>query len=412
MRNEDSIEAPRGLGRLDGAEHEAGGTAVVSFYRFVRLDALDDLRCWIAGLADAAQLRGTVLLAEEGINATLCGTSDALAQFVAALEVDERFADMPLKYSKAAVGNPVFYRLKVRVKPEIVTFGPPGIDVENRTGEHVDARRWNELLDDPEVALVDVRNHYEIGVGAFPGAIDPGIEHFRDFPDFARTHLDPKNQPKVAMYCTGGIRCEKAAAWLLNEGHAQVFQLDGGILRYLETAPEDDIRWQGECFVFDQRVSVDAELGQGTFQLCFACRAPLSADELASPRYRRGIHCPHCFDEQTEQQRAGLEMRQKQVELAEARGSGISGVRASSNTRARSFQPGVPGRRRTRNSNRGSKKSWVAVFPFRRVKAHYRPPRTEGRRCGKPEGEHRHPTRGEVVDFLRRRLRVHRARRR
>ena len=307
--------------RKRGTNSETGGLTVASFYRFVALDALDELQSRVAGLARSLQLRGTVLLAEEGINATLCGSREGLGAFISAFQTDRRFSDLPVKYSQSAVGNPVFYRLKVRIKPEIVTFGQTGMDPDAGSGEPVDARHWNELLDDPSVALVDVRNRYEVGVGAFPGAIDPNIEHFRDFPEFARAHLDPQSQPRVAMYCTGGIRCEKAAAWLLAEGFEQVFQLDGGILRYLESVPEQENRWQGECFVFDQRVTVDAGLAQGAYQQCFACRAPLSAQELASLHYRQGVHCPHCFHSQSDDRRAGLEMRQKQVELAAKRGA-------------------------------------------------------------------------------------------
>ena len=294
---------------------------VASFYRFVRLNDLHDLQCRIAGLAQSLQLKGTVLLAEEGINATLCGDGARLKAFVGALQEDERFDGLPVKYSAAAGDDPVFYRLKVRVKPEIVTFGQPGIDAGAYRGKPVDARRWNELLDDDGVAVVDARNSYEIGIGAFPGAIDPGIANFRDFPKFANKRLDPEREPRIAMYCTGGIRCEKASAWLLNAGFDEVYQLDGGILRYLETVPAGENRWRGECFVFDQRVSVDGELGQGTYRQCFACRAPLSASDMASPHYRQGVHCPNCVDELTDEKRACLEERQKQVTLAEARGA-------------------------------------------------------------------------------------------
>ncbi len=293
---------------------------VATFYRFVPLDGLEELRGRIARLAESLCLKGTVLLAEEGINATLSGARDCLEAFAGELEKDARFRGLPVKYSAAAVDNPVFYRLKVRVRPEILSFGQEGLDVSERTGKHVDARRWNELLDDPDVTVVDVRNGYEIGMGAFPGAVDPDIEHFKDFPGFARRELEPDTNPRVAMYCTGGIRCEKASAWLLNAGCREVYQLDGGILRYLETVPAEDNRWQGECFVFDQRVSVDAALDQGTYRQCFACRAPLSALDLESPRYRQGVHCPHCHDDLGGCRREGLEERQRQVELAEARG--------------------------------------------------------------------------------------------
>ena len=293
---------------------------VGTFYKFVGLDRLDDLRQQVYDLARSLALKGTVLLAGEGINATLCGARDSLQAFVAALEADTGLGRLAVKYSDADAGNPVFYRLKVLVKPEIVSFGQPGVDAVDNAGEPVDARRWNALLDDPRVAVVDVRNSYETGVGAFPGAIDPGITHFRDFPAFASTQLDPENQPRVAMYCTGGIRCEKASAWLLEAGFEEVYQLDGGILRYLETVPEGENRWRGECFVFDQRVTVDTDLHQGSYRQCFACRAPLSASDLASPKYRQGVHCPHCHDDLDEERLAGLEERQRQVELAEARG--------------------------------------------------------------------------------------------
>ena len=294
---------------------------VATFYRFVHLDGLEELRSRIALLAESLRLKGTVLLAEEGVNATLSGPRDLLEAFVGELERDARFRCLPVKYSAAASGNPVFHRLKVRMRQEILTFGEEGVDVAVRTGEHVDARRWNALLDDPGVTVVDVRNSYEIGLGAFPGAIDPDIGHFRDFPGFARRGLNPDSNPRVAMYCTGGIRCEKASAWLLNAGCREVYQLDGGILRYLETVPEEENRWQGECFVFDQRVSVDAALGQGSYKQCFACRAPLSESDLESPHYRQGVHCPRCHGDLDGARRAGLEERRRQVELAEARGN-------------------------------------------------------------------------------------------
>lgn len=293
---------------------------VAAFYKFVRLDGLHGLQNQVRRLAESLQLKGTVLLAGEGINATLCGARDRLRAFVAALEADTGLGRLAAKYSDAAADNPVFFRLKVLIKPEIVSFGQPGVDAGEHAGEHVDARRWNALLDDPGVAVVDVRNSYEIGVGAFAGAMDPGITHFRDFPAFADSQLDPKKQTRVAMYCTGGIRCEKASAWLLEAGFEEVYQLDGGILRYLETVPDGENRWRGECFVFDQRVTVDADLRQGSYRQCFACRTPLSASDLASPRYRQGVHCPHCADDLDEQRLAGLEERQRQVGLAEARG--------------------------------------------------------------------------------------------
>ena len=316
---------------------------VVTFYKFVRLSGLGELRRRIAALAESLDLKGTVLLAEEGINATLCGKREQVQALVAALEAQMGCGRLPAKYSTAADGNPVFYRLKVRIKPEIVSFGQPGIGFAQPgegtgapVGQRVDAEHWNALLDDAEVTVVDVRNSYEVGIGAFPGAIDPGLGHFRDFPAFARRHLDAELQPRVAMYCTGGIRCEKASAWLLREGFKEVFQLDGGILRYLEAVPPTQNRWRGECFVFDQRVSVDAGLDQGTYRLCFACRAPLSASDLESSRYRQGVHCPRCVDDLARTRRAGLEERQRQVALAEARGVRHIGGAGAPNAPSRS----------------------------------------------------------------------------
>ncbi len=293
---------------------------VATFYKFVGLQGLDRLRERVHSLAAAFALKGTVLLAGEGINATLCGTHGRLRKFVAALEGETPVGRLRVNYSNAAADNPVFHRLKVRVKPEIVRFGQPGIGAAATTGQHVDARRWNRLLDDAGVTVVDVRNRYEVDVGAFPGAIDPGIGHFRDFPGFAREQLDAERQPRIAMYCTGGVRCEKASAWLLNAGFEAVYQLDGGILRYLETVPAAQNRWRGECFVFDQRVSVDAKLCEGTYRQCFACRAPLAAADLASPHYRPGVQCPRCAHRLTGARRASLEERQRQVGLAAARG--------------------------------------------------------------------------------------------
>jgi UPF0176 protein len=199
-------------------------------------------------------LKGTILLAAEGINATLAGARTALTQFHAELTADARFAGMPHRWSQAEPGNPVFGKLKVRIKAEIVALGQPQVDPARRTGTHVDAATWNTLLEDREVVVIDTRNRYEVGHGTFPGAINPGTRSFRQFPEFVREHLDPRRHRRVAMFCTGGIRCEKASAWMLEQGFETVYQLDGGVLGYLATATDN--RWQGECFVFDQRETV------------------------------------------------------------------------------------------------------------------------------------------------------------
>jgi UPF0176 protein len=294
--------------------------AVMTFYRFVRLTELPELQAALTERATALGLKGTILLAEEGINATVAGEQPALESFRDELRARPSFAAMRFRFSRAQAGNPVFYRLKVRIKPEIVRLDQPGVDPARRTGEHVDPRRWNELLDDPEVLVLDTRNSYEIGIGTFPGALDPGTRSFRQLPAFVERHLDPTRHRRIAMFCTGGIRCEKASAWLLEQGFETVYQLDGGILSYLETVRPEENRWQGECFVFDQRVSVDEQLGEGSFEQCYACRRPLSAADLASPDYRVGVSCPHCVHEQSERQRQAFRERRRQVELAAARG--------------------------------------------------------------------------------------------
>jgi len=295
-------------------------SAVMTFYRFVVLNDLESLRGSLFDSAAGLALKGTVLLAEEGINGTLTGEPAALEAFRQILVSQDAFADMAFKRSTASPDNPVFYRLKVRIKPEIVSFRQPGLDPARRTGQHVDAGRWNQLLDDPDVLVIDTRNSYEIDIGTFPGAVNPQTRSFREFPDYVRQHMDPERHPRVAMFCTGGIRCEKATAFMLEQGFDSVYQLDGGILGYLETVTAQENRWQGECFVFDQRVSVDAALAEGGYQQCYACRRPLSDEDLVSSEYREGISCPHCVHEQSPAQRAGFAERGHQVRLAEARG--------------------------------------------------------------------------------------------
>lgn len=295
-------------------------SAVMTFYRFVKLSSLDALRQALQDRAAELGLKGTVLLAEEGINGTLAGERDALEAFHGYLKTRPELAHMPCKFSSASADNPVFHRLKVRIKPEIVSFGQPALDPSRRTGEHVDAARWNALLDDPDVLVIDTRNHYEIGIGTFPGAVDPQTQSFREFPGYVQAHVDPRRHRRVAMFCTGGIRCEKASAFMLERGFEAVYQLDGGILKYLETVSPDDNRWRGECFVFDQRVSVDASLDEGGYRQCYACRRPLSDADLASSDYEEGVSCPHCIHELTPEQHAAFVERRRQVLLAEARG--------------------------------------------------------------------------------------------
>lgn len=294
--------------------------AVCTFYKFVRLSGLPELQASVQRAGEILDLRGTVLLADEGINGTVTGALEALQSFMVELKLHPAFADLPFKFSTATADNEVFYRLKVRIKREIVALGLPSVDPSLRTGEHVSAQRWNELLDDPDVLVVDTRNRYECAVGSFPGAVQPDTRSFREFPAFVEAQLDPARHRAVAMFCTGGIRCEKASAYMLDQGFEHVYQLDGGILKYFETVEPTANRWQGECFVFDQRVSVNDTLTEGEFAQCFACRRPLSAADQQHPDYEIGVCCPHCLGERSESDRAGFRERQKQMTLAEQRG--------------------------------------------------------------------------------------------
>ena len=293
---------------------------VCTFYRFVRIENPEEVRLQLLAEGELQGLRGTVLLGVEGINSTLCGERESLERFLDAVRRIPGLSDLIAKFSRAASGNQVFHRLKVRVRQEIVTLGVPGVDPSSRTGEHVSAEQWNGLLDDPGVVVIDTRNRYECGIGTFPGALQPETDSFREFPEWVKNRLDPQKHPRIAMFCTGGIRCEKASAYLLEAGFPQVYQLDGGILRYLEAVAPENNRWEGECFVFDQRVSVDPSLGEGEFSQCFACRRPISAAEREHPDYQEGISCPHCVGTFTEEQLAAFAERRRQVVLAERRG--------------------------------------------------------------------------------------------
>jgi len=291
---------------------------VATFYRFVRIEDPHALATSLRARCTELDLAGTIVLAHEGINATLAGLPDALERFVAALRADRRFADVAVRYSRGAGDEPVFYRLKVGVRRELIAMHRADVDPAARTGEHVGAAEWNRLLDDPDVTVIDARNAYEIELGSFPGAVDPATRSFREFPAFADT-LDPTTHPRVAMFCTGGIRCEKASAYLLARGFESVYQLDGGILNYIDTVGADN-RFVGECFVFDRRVALDDSLDRGAYRVCHACRHALSEGDVQSPSFVVDVSCPHCIGRQTEQQRASFAERARQAKLAAARG--------------------------------------------------------------------------------------------
>lgn len=290
---------------------------VAALYKFVTLDDYVQLREPLLQTLLAHDVKGTLLLAEEGINGTVSGSREGIDAVLAWLRADARLVDIDHKESYCA--EQPFYRTKVKLKKEIVTLGVPGVDPNRRVGTYVEPRDWNALVDDPEVLVIDTRNDYEVGIGSFKGAIDPQTKSFRDFPAYVREHFDPARHRKVAMFCTGGIRCEKASSFMLQEGFPEVFHLKGGILKYLEEVPAAESRWEGECFVFDNRVTVTHDLAEGVYDQCHACRTPVSPEDMQSAHYSPGISCPHCWDSLSEKTRAGARERQKQIELARLR---------------------------------------------------------------------------------------------
>jgi len=292
---------------------------VVSFYRFLDLEDPQTFRDGLQTICDEQGLLGTILVAPEGFNGTVAGSAeDVLSAFNWIRERNDIEGELDARWTDA--DEAPFRRMRVKIKKEIVTLGRPDILPHKRTGAHVDTKRWNELLADPNVLVVDTRNHYEIEVGTFPGAMDPGNDSFREFPEYAKELAESSTDRPLAMFCTGGIRCEKATALMLELGFDEVYHLQGGILNYLSEVADDDNRWQGECFVFDTRVAVDRDLAEGGYVQCHACRRPLSSEELRSPDYREGVSCPQCINEADEDRRARLEERRKQVALAAQRG--------------------------------------------------------------------------------------------
>ncbi len=299
--------------------------AVAAFYQFAPMADCGAVATLVDAACRSGGVRGTVLVAPEGINGTIAGPAAGIA---AALEAVRRLpgcADVRIKHATAA-GMP-FHRLKVRIKAEIVTMGEPGID-PLAAGRHVDPADWNALIAEPGTLLIDTRNSYEVAVGSFAGAIDPGTRSFAEFPAWVRARRDALiAAPRVAMFCTGGIRCEKASALLMAEGIEAVFHLRGGVLDYLAAIPAEDSRWQGECFVFDERVAVGQGLAAGSHVLCRACRMPVSEAGRASPQYVEGVSCAACHDTRGEGQRAGYAERHRQARLAQARGIEHIGAR-------------------------------------------------------------------------------------
>ena len=297
---------------------QSAPVVVAALYRFVRLEDYVELREPLLDFCQAHGIFGTLLLAREGINGTVAGPRSGIDALMAHLRADHRLAELDWKESYSETVP--FLRMKVKLKREIVTMGVPEVDPNDVVGTYVKPTDWNGLIDDPEVVVIDTRNDYEVGIGTFRNAVTPETTTFSEFPQWVAENLDPKVNKKVAMFCTGGIRCEKASSFMLSQGFENVYHLQGGILQYLEDVAPEETRWEGECFVFDNRVAVDHQLEKGQYEQCYACRHPITPEDMTSEHYQKGVSCPRCIDLHTHDQTARFRERQKQVDLAQARG--------------------------------------------------------------------------------------------
>ena len=293
-------------------------TVVCAMYKFVILDDYKEIRQALLDVLNEKNIRGTLLLANEGINGTVAGSRQSIDDLLSWFNNDPRLAD--IDYKESYTNTSPFKRTKVKLKKEIVTMGVEGIDPKHVVGAYLDPKEWDELLDDPDVILIDTRNDYEYQVGTFKNAINPKTDTFRQFPEYVKKHFDPKKHKKIAMFCTGGIRCEKSTAYMKKIGFEEVYHLKGGILKYLEETAEEKTKWKGECFVFDDRVTVNHQLEKGNYDQCHACRFPITEEDKASQYYQRGVSCPHCHDKHSREQKARFAEREKQMQLAKARG--------------------------------------------------------------------------------------------
>ncbi len=291
---------------------------VCALYKFIRLSDFQDMREPLRKTMLKHGVKGTLLLAEEGINGTVAGSREGIDKLLDWLKADPRLAE--LEHKESLSDEMPFYRTSVKLKKEIVTMGVEGIDPNKVVGTYVKPKDWNDLISSPDVVLIDTRNDYEVEIGTFKNAVDPKTETFREFPEYVKNHLDPKKHKKVAMFCTGGIRCEKSTAYLKEQGFDEVYHLQGGILKYLEEVPPEESMWEGDCFVFDNRVAVDHNLQAGKYDQCHACRLPLTEEDKQNPKYERGVSCHRCIDKQTPDQTARYRERQRQIDLAEQRG--------------------------------------------------------------------------------------------
>lgn len=275
---------------------------IATFYKFAELSDLAVKREQILAWCQNNQVKGTIILAREGINGTIAGGEQAIVNILTYLRSLTNLADLEHKESTAI--KPPFHRLKVKIKSEIVTLGLPEVNPNQQVGTYVNPQDWNQIISDPEVVVIDTRNDYEVEIGSFERAKNPQTQSFRQFPEYIAQNLDPAENPKVAMFCTGGIRCEKASSYLLSQGFKEVYHLKGGILKYLENVPPEESMWQGECFVFDERVTVKEGLELGSHELCYACGHPISSADQESPQYESNISCPYCYDQLTPEKKA------------------------------------------------------------------------------------------------------------
>ena len=292
--------------------------AICALYKFTRLDDFETIQGPLKGFLDSLSVKGTLLLAREGINGTISGNQANLEKVLEYLQSDSRFLGLEYKFSYSK--KTPFKRLKVKLKKEIVTMGLTEIDPTHSVGTYVKPKDWNKLINDPDVVLIDTRNNYEYEIGSFKGAVNPKTETFREFPSFTKNSLEKYRNKKIAMFCTGGIRCEKSTAYLKSQGYKDVFHLQGGILKYLEEVNEDESLWEGECFVFDDRVAVKHNLEQGQYDQCHACRFPITKEDTMHPHYEKGASCPRCFGTKNSNQMSRYREREKQVQLAKKRG--------------------------------------------------------------------------------------------
>jgi len=289
-----------------------------AMYHFVSLPHFETLREPLLNFCVSRDIKGTLLLADEGINGTLAGPEKSIHELLDFLKTDPIFEGnfKNLGHKESWSDKHPFYRMKVKLKKEIVTLGIPGVSPTKVMGKYIKPQDWNTIISDPEVVLIDTRNDYEYSIGTFKNAMNPKTNTFREFPEYVKTHFDPKKHKKIAMFCTGGIRCEKASSYMISKGFREVYHLEGGILKYLEEVKPEQSLWQGECFLFDQRVAVKIGLEAGNYAQCYACRYPLSRKDVKSKKYFSGISCPNCIDKLTPKKIKGLAERQKQIALA------------------------------------------------------------------------------------------------